>query len=80
MVAVVGDAGKGGSKLDARGVSRLLEASQEVGASQFVLVTPTGSGGGGGFLGGLFGGGGGAVGGSGSKTSKTEEVRSLPFM
>jgi len=75
VVAVVGDAGKGGTTLDARGVTRLLIASQEVSASQFVLVTPSGSGGGGGFFGGLFGGGGGgAVGGSGSKPSKLEQV------
>ncbi len=42
-MAVVGDAPKGGTKLDARSITRLLAASQEVGASQFVLVTRSGS-------------------------------------
>lgn len=75
-MAVVSDASsKGASKLDGRAVSRLLQVAQEVGASQFILVAPSGSGGGGGgFLGGLFGRGGSSVGGSGSRLSKIEQV------
>ena len=66
---------KGTSRVDGRTVSRLLAAAQEVGASQFILVAPSGSGGsGGGFLGGLFGGSGGSVGGSGSRLSRIEQV------
>ena len=66
---------KGSSKVDGKAVSRLLQAAQEVGASQFILVAPSGSGGGGGgFLGGLFGGSGSAVGGSGARLSKIEQV------
>lgn len=74
LVVVVGDSGgTKGSRIDARGGTRLLQAAQEVDASQYVLVAPTGSGGGGGsFLGAFFGGGG--AGGSGSKPSKLEQV------
>ena len=69
-------ASKSASRVDAKAVSKLVEAAQEVGASQFILVAPSGSGGGGGgFLGNLFGGGGSSVGGSGSRLSRTEQVR-----
>ena len=80
LLAVVSEASsKGASRVDGKAVSRLLQAGQEVGASQFILVAPSGSGGGGGggFLGGLFGGGGSSVGGSGARLSKIEQVTHL---
>ena len=78
MVVVVSDSAvKGAAKVDGRATSRILQAAQENDASQFVLVTPGGSGGGG-FFGALFGTP--SVGGSGRKPSKIEQVRrpSLP--
>lgn len=77
MLTVISDSSsRNASRLDAKTASRILQAAQEVGASEFILVAPSGSGGSsGGFLGKLFGGG--SKGGSGNRLSKLEQARKL---
>lgn len=73
VVVVISESStKGGSKIDGKATSRILQAAQENDTQQFVLVTPAGSSGGGGFFGNLFGSP--SVGGSGRKPSKVEQV------
>ena len=75
-MAVVNDsAGRKATRLDAKAASRVLQAAQEVNASQFVLVSPSGSSSGGGIFGKLFGGGSG--GGSGARLSSLEQASSI---
>ncbi|CAL5223303.1 g5794 [Coccomyxa viridis] len=68
VVIALGDTA-GRQRIDAKVASRIVEAAQAAGASQLVLVAPSGAGGGGGgFFGGFLGGGG------GSSSAVEEEV------